>query len=92
MPNDAEDAGILLALIERFNNQRLPRALDMKNKVDRGEDLESFDVDYLEEMLDDIRAINPLLERHPEYQPLIVKTMGLYTEIAEKAAANAEKP
>lgn len=91
MANQSEDAGVIQAVMERFNEQRLPRALDLKEKVDRGEVLADYDISFLEEILGEIRAANPLIERHPELQPLVVKVMGLYKEIAEKAAANARQ-
>jgi len=83
------DEGVIQTLIERFNSQRLPRALDIKARVDRGAVLENYDISFLEDVLADIRTAHPLLERHPELQPLVIKAMGLYKEIAEKAAANA---
>jgi hypothetical protein len=68
MSNKADDAGVIQVLLDRFNEQRLPRALLMKEKVDRGETLETFEVDYLAEVLKDIQSIRGLVERHPEYQ------------------------
>jgi hypothetical protein len=91
MNQNPNDAGVIQALLERFNEQRLPRALEMKEKVERGETLESFEVSFLAEVLADARAINSLLERHPEYEPLVTKALGLYKEITEKALANERK-
>lgn len=84
----SNDDGVIQVLLERFNTQRLPRALELKAKVDRGERLEPFEVDHLAEVLADIRAIKALLDRHPEYETLVLKGMGLYKEITEKALAN----
>lgn len=91
MNQHPEDAGVIQALLERFNEQRLPRALEMKAKVERGETLESSEVDLLAGILADARAMNSLLERHPEYQSLVTKALGLYKEITEKALANESK-
>ncbi|MBP8168851.1 MAG: hypothetical protein KAX99_04220 [Azonexus sp.] len=88
MSNKADDAGVIQVLLDRFNQQRLPRALLMKEKVDRGETLEKFEVDYLAEVLKDIQSIRGLVERHPEYQELVAKGINLYKEITEKAVAN----
>ena len=81
MSNKADDAGVIQVLLERFNEQRLPRALLMKEKVDRGETLEKFEVDYLAEVLKDIQSIRGLVERHPEYQELVAKGMALPSTI-----------
>jgi len=88
MTNPVDDAGVIQVLLYRFNEQRLPRALLMKEKVDRGETLEKFEVDSLADILTDVRALHPLLERHPEYEELISKALSLYKEITEKALAN----
>jgi hypothetical protein len=91
MSDNSNDQGVIQALLDRFNNQRLPRALAMKEKVDRGEELEEFEVTYLAAVFEDLRNIKTLLSRHPEYEPLVLKGMALYQEIAEKALANAKK-
>ena len=91
MNNHPDDAGVIHALLDRFNTQRLPRALGMKEKVERGETLEESEVKFLAETLADIRAMHPLLERHPEYEVLSAKALGLYKEITEKALANESR-
>jgi hypothetical protein len=88
MPQSSLDQGVIQVLLDRFNQQRLPRAMEMKEKVDRGEKLEEFDVSYLAGVLEDIQQIRPLLERHPEYEPLVVKGLALYKEIVDKATQN----
>ena len=37
MAEKSEDAGLIAVLIERFESERLPRALELKEKVDKGE-------------------------------------------------------
>ena len=88
MKDPQQDAGMLAVLIERFETQRLPRALDLKEKVDKGGRLDEFDLAFLEEVFSDSQAIQPLMERHPEHQEIAAKMMGLYREITEKALAN----
>ena len=68
-----------------------PRALELKAKVDGGKPLEQFEVNYLEDILNDLRTIKGLVDRHPEYEPLVVKGMQLYTEITTKALQNEQK-
>ena len=49
MTDQQQDAGLLAVLIERLESQRLPRALELKNKVDRGETIDEFDLAFLQE-------------------------------------------
>lgn len=88
MKDPQQDAGMLAVLIERFETQRLPRALDLKEKVDKGGRLDDFDLAFLEDVFSDSQEIQPLMERHPEHQEIAAKMMGLYREITEKALAN----
>jgi len=88
MKDPQQDAGMLAVLIERFETQRLPRALDLKEKVDQGGRLDDFDLAFLEDVFSDSQEIQPLMERHPEHQEIAAKMMGLYREITEKALAN----
>ena len=88
MKDPQQDAGMLTVLIERLEGQRLPRALDLKEKVDQGGCLDDFDIAFLEEVFADSQQLQPLMERHPEHQEIAAKMMGLYREITEKGLAN----
>lgn len=88
MTENSEDAGIITVLVERFEGERLPRALDLKEKVDQGETLNDMDIAFLEEVLHDANKLGPLLERHDEYHKLASQAMDLYQEITAKALEN----
>ena len=88
MTDESKDAGIIQVLADRMESQRLPRALSIKEKVDRGEPLIDLDIHFLEELFQDAQQIQPLLDRHPEWQPLAAKLMHLYKEITEKGLEN----
>ena len=94
MTKDARDAGVLAALMERLEKQRLPRALDIKEKVDRGERLDEWDTDYLEKIITDAQDALDLVDQHPEYQSLYARVADLYEDITRKALENeqGEKP
>jgi hypothetical protein len=91
MSDEAMDDGVILALLDRFNKQRLPQLLEMKGRVERGEKLNDLDMAHLEEWLATGIQAQPILERHPEYKPLVAQVMSLYKEITNKALENEQK-
>jgi len=86
-----KEAGTIQVMLQRLNEFRLPRALDLKKKVDRGEKLDSNDVEFLETVLTDASSAQGLISRHPELQPLVGKLMGLYSEITTKGLENEQQ-
>lgn len=88
MTEKSEDAGLIAVLIDRFESERLPRALELREKVDKGETLNNIDIAFLEQVFADANKLGPLLERHDEYQKLVSQAVELYKEITEKALEN----
>lgn len=88
MSNPTQDAGVIQTLLDRLNSQRLPLALDLKNKVDQGGTLHDYEIKKLEEILTDAQALQPMMDRHPEYQDLVARLLHLYKEILDKAMEN----
>ena len=88
MKKKDKDALILAAALERLNKFRLPRALSLKKKVDSGELLNDFDLNFLRRCFDSARDLNPLLERNPDYLKLRDKALGLCEQIQLKNAEN----
>jgi hypothetical protein len=70
MEQKNKDALIIAGALKRLNEFRLPRALSLKKKVDGGEVLDDFDLQFLQRALNDARDLNPILERNPEYLKL----------------------
>jgi len=91
MSKKSSDAGVIAVLLERFNSQRLPRALSLKEKVDRGETLSDADLAYLEKIFSDFTQVGPIVDRNPEYKQLVAKAIDLYKEITDKALENEKQ-
>ena len=88
MTESSKDTGVKLALIERFKTQRLPRALALKEKVDRGELLSDQDLAFLERVFEDAQQVKSLVHQLPDWQPLAARAVELYKEITDRALAN----
>lgn len=84
-----KDAGTILVLLNRLNNQRLPRALRLKKQVDRGECLGDYELRFLQQVFEETGTARGLAVKYPEYQDLVDRMAALYAEITRKAAENA---
>jgi hypothetical protein len=82
--------GVVVALVARFEQERLPRALEIRERVAAGEKLSDSDVKFLDTVLSDAQDIKPFIDSNPEYQTLAVKAVALYHEIIDLALTNEQ--
>ena len=88
MDKFTKDEGIIFTLVERFETQRLPRLLEIKQHVDAGDLLSDSDLDFLKQVNKDARNNEYLAIRNPKWQELYAKAIHLHEEIVEKALDN----
>jgi len=88
MSESDKDEGIALVLLNRLNEVRLPRALAIKEQVDRGEPLSDSEIAFLDRVFEEAVANQSKWEKHPELAEIVSKMAALYKEITEKALAN----
>ena len=88
MKQEDKDARIIAAALQRLNKFRLPRIMALKKKVDGGEVLDKFDLEFLQRVFDSARDLNPIVARNTDYKHIRDKAVGLCEDILEKSEAN----
>lgn len=91
MGKPLKDAGMIQLLLTRLTGERLPEALSLKEKVDRGECLSEHELESLLAMIGDGAAAARLAQKYPEYEDLFCRVASLYVEIANKANENEQR-
>lgn len=90
MTEASKDLGIAIVLLERLAEDTLPKALEIKARLDRGERLDHWDIEFLEELSKRAEQIKPMVDKHPEYQQVYAQAVHLYKQIADQAVLNEQ--
>jgi hypothetical protein len=85
---DERDLGVGIAILNRFVTQTQPRLLELEEKVNSGERLDDWDIEFLQEVLHRTHEAQPFVSDDPVSLGLYAKAVGLYKEITEKGLAN----
>ncbi|MCK5383330.1 MAG: hypothetical protein KAJ65_06165 [Gammaproteobacteria bacterium] len=88
MSDPSDEDGVIVALIDRFERQRLPRLLALKEKTDGGKLLSDTDIEFLNTVIHDAQQSKRLIDRHPEWHAFCANVVHLYETITEKALDN----
>ncbi len=88
MSEVSKDAGVIAVLAKRMVEERLPKALAMKERVDKGGVLNDLDLAFLEQIVNDAGQLRPLMEKDPRVKELAGQMLQLYRGITEKALEN----
>jgi len=86
----SKDAGTKAVLAKRMVEERLPKALELKARIDKGGVLNELDLRFLEQVVTDANTIKPLMRDDPRVLEVAGRMMELYKEITTKALANEQ--
>lgn len=87
MSHDADEA-TLQALLDRLLKFRLPRAIDLKQRVDAGAVLSDADIAFLKVALEDAHNGQQYVVRNPEFHKVGTQLVQLYEQIVARAMEN----
>ncbi len=84
------DQGEITVLLERLQN-RIPILLDVKQRVQEGDNLSDLEIIELSSMLAHASDAQGLISRHPELQKIAVQIVSLYNDIINAAMQSEKK-
>ena len=85
--NDA----LIQVVLDRFVNRRLPRILELRKKVKKGELLNEMDISFFNKVMKDNRENQHLIKDNEDLKKVLSKAIHLYKEILEIALENEKK-
>jgi hypothetical protein len=84
----SKETGVIVVLAKRMVEERLPKALALKERVDKGALLNELDLRFLEQVLKDADQIKPLMQKDPKVLEVAGRMVELYGQITAKALEN----
>jgi hypothetical protein len=86
------DQGVIFVVLQHFTRHLHPIAVEMLRTLDAGGRLTDAQVDHVAQVLEDVKLLRPLIERHPEHRDLAEGVIALYARIAQRAWTNENSP
>ena len=90
MAQASKELGVIAVLAKRMVEERLPKALALKERVDRGEKLNELDLNFLEQVVNESNQIMPLIKKDTSNKQVAARMLQLYNEITTKALENEQ--
>lgn len=90
MADVSNQTGVIAVLAKRMVEERLPKALALKDRIDQGDVLNDMDLNFLEQVVADANTAKPLMRDNPRALEIAGRMLELYKEITEKALANEQ--
>ena len=84
------DAAVIKMMMDQLVRKAIPRALRIRDRLDAGERLNDFDLVFLADVYTDLRYIQSIADRKPEYRPVVLRMVQLYKEISDRALENEQ--
>jgi hypothetical protein len=88
MAEVSKETGTIAVLAKRMVEERLPKALELKERIDKGGLLNDLDLAFLEQVVKDAAAIRPLIDKDQRLKDVAASMLGLYKDISNKALEN----
>jgi hypothetical protein len=88
MSASKKELGTIQAVLNRLNEERIPRALRLHSKVKSGERLSDQDMVFLQRVLEEANSMRSLVAEQPQYQPLLTRLTALYSGIVTAGLEN----
>lgn len=82
------ELGTAQVILNDFKLHRIPRLLAIKEGVDKGEVVNEFDLQFLQDVLEETRGVERFADKHPEWQKLVAEVFELYHHITETDLKN----
>jgi hypothetical protein len=87
----SDEERVLTAFLINFERHKLPRALNIKEKVEKGESLSDWEIAFLREAIEEANRVKVLVDRYPELQALYAHAVRLYDEITLQALKTEQR-
>ncbi|WP_448547831.1 hypothetical protein [Thalassotalea fusca] len=86
----SKDERIFTVFLQRFNRFFLPTLRMLKDKVERGEELEQSELEFLEQVFSATHDILPKIITNRKYYRIFIGAIRYYNDITNQALANAK--
>ena len=90
MKRASKESGVIAALATRMTEDRLPRALALKERVDAGALLTDLDLAFLQQVLEDAGRMHSIMKSDERVLEVAGRMLQLYREISDKALQNEQ--